>query len=118
MKTKLLLPILLLLSGCSEVVSVQYATYEQAQQDRFFDRGWLPDILPSSTSQIEVNNDLDINTSEGSFVINEPQLSAFIANLTPTSSKDEFHFTSGDSTWVFNIVDDSVITYTLNKVKG
>ncbi|MFM2607705.1 hypothetical protein AAFX30_08775 [Vibrio chagasii] len=117
MKTKLLLPILLLLSGCSDVVSDQYATYEQAQQDRLFDRGWLPDILPSSTSQIEVNNDLDINTSEGSFVINEPQLSAFISNLTPTLSKGEYHFTDGDNTWSFKVGDDSIITYTLNKAK-
>lgn len=118
MKIKLLLPILLLLSGCSDVVSNEYATYELAQQDRLFDRGWLPDIVPNSTEQIEVNNDLDTNTSEGSFHIDEPQLSEFIAKLTPTSSKDEYHFTSGDSTWAFNIGDDSVITYTLNQMKG
>ncbi|NOH31860.1 hypothetical protein [Vibrio chagasii] len=118
MKIKLLLPILLLLSGCSDVVSDKYATYELAQQAHLFDRGWLPDIVPSSATQIQVNNDLDTNTSEGRFRIDEPQLTEFIAKLTPTSSKDEFHFTSGDSTWVFNIVDDSVITYTLNKVKG
>ncbi|WP_261886244.1 hypothetical protein [Vibrio pomeroyi] len=117
MKTKLLLPILLLLSGCSDVVSDEYATYELAQQDRLFDRGWLPDILPSSTSQIEVNNDLDINTSEGSFVINEPQLSEFIANLMPTSSKGEYHFTEDDKTWAFKVEGNSIITYTLNKAK-
>ncbi|NVN80959.1 MULTISPECIES: hypothetical protein [unclassified Vibrio] len=117
MKTKLLLPILLLLSGCSDVVSDEYATYELAQQDHLFDRGWLPDILPSSTSQIEVNNDLDINTSEGSFVINEPQLSEFIANLTPTSSEGEYHFTEDDKTWAFKVEGDSIITYTLNKAK-
>ncbi len=118
MKIKLLLPILLLLSGCSEVVSDEYATYGLAQQDRLFDRGWLPDIVPSSATQIEVNNDLDTNTSEGIFRLDEPQLTEFIAKLTPTSSKDEFHFTSGDSTWVFNIGDDNITIYTLNKAKG
>ncbi|MGI9887141.1 hypothetical protein [Vibrio chagasii] len=118
MKIKLLLPILLLLSGCSDVVSDKYATYELAQQAHLFDRGWLPDIVPSSATQIEVNNDLDTNTSEGSFRIDEPQLTEFIAKLTATSSKDEYHFTSGDSTWAFKMGDDSVITYTLNKVKG
>ena len=118
MKTKLLLPILLLLSGCSDVVSSEYATYELAQQERLFERGWLPDILPSSTSQIELNNDLDINTSEGSFLINEPQRSEFIAKLTPVPSKDEYHFTDGDNTWTFKVADHSVITYTLNKAKG
>jgi hypothetical protein len=117
MKIKLLLPILLLLSGCSEVVSDKYATYELAQQDRLFDRGWLPDIVPNSAAQIEVNNDLDTNTSEGSFRIDESQLTEFIGKLTPTSSKDEYHFTSGDSTWAFKLGEDSVITYTLNKAK-
>jgi len=39
MKINLLLPILLLLSGGSEVVSDEYATYKLAQQDRLFDRG-------------------------------------------------------------------------------
>ena len=117
MKTKLLLPILLLASGCSDVVSDEYATYELAQQDRLFDRGWLPDILPSSTLQIEVNNDLDINTSEGSFRIYEPQLSEFIAKLTRTPSKGEYLFTDNDNTWTFKIADDSLVTYTLNKTK-
>ena len=74
--------------------------------------------MASSATQIEVNNDLDNNTSEGSFRIDESQLSEFIANLTPSSSKYEFHFTSGDSTWVLNIDDDNIITYTLNKAKG
>ena len=53
---------LALISGCSDAVSDEYSTYAQAKEERLFDRGWLPDILPKSTVKIEVNNDLDVNT--------------------------------------------------------
>ncbi|MEZ9600431.1 hypothetical protein AB4232_16660 [Vibrio sp. 10N.286.46.A8] len=114
----LLLPALLLLSGCSDVVSSEYSTYEKAKEERLFDRGWLPDILPESTLNIKVSNDLDSNTSEGSFIINEPALSEFIATLKPTKSTDEFHFIEGENIWVFKVGDDSLVSYTLSKREG
>ncbi|WP_114635404.1 hypothetical protein [Vibrio splendidus] len=119
MKINVLLPtlfsILALMSGCSDVVSDEYSTYAQAKEERLFDRGWLPDILPKSTSNIEVNNDLDANTSEGSFIINEPALSEFIAKLESNESTNEFHFVDGENVWVFIVGEDSVVNYTLNK---
>ncbi|MEZ8344782.1 hypothetical protein [Vibrio splendidus] len=114
----LLLPVLALMSGCSDVVSDEYSTYAQAKQERLFDRGWLPDILPNSTVTIEVNNDLDANTSEGSFIINEPALSEFIGKLKPTESTNQFQFVDGENVWVFKIGDDSVVSYTLSKREG
>ncbi|MEZ9743830.1 hypothetical protein AB4320_03955 [Vibrio splendidus] len=122
MKTNVLLPLLLpvlaLMSGCSDVVSDEYSTYAQAKQERLFDRGWLPDILPQSTVKIEVNNDLDANTSEGSFIINEPALSEFIGKLKPTESTNQFQFVDGENVWVFKIGDDSLVSYTLIKREG
>ncbi|MEZ8714825.1 hypothetical protein AB6D81_02395 [Vibrio splendidus] len=114
----LLLPVLVLMSGCSDVVSDEYSTYAQAKQERLFDRGWLPDILPNSTVTIEVNNDLDANTSEGSFIINEPALSEFIGKLKLTESTNQFQFVDGENVWVFKIGDDSLVSYTLSKRKG
>ncbi|ARP40470.1 hypothetical protein [Vibrio syngnathi] len=114
----LLLPALVLLSGCSDVVSSEYSTYEKAKEARLFDRGWLPDLLPESTLSIKVSNDLDSNTSEGSFIINEPTLSEFIATLKPTKSTDEFHFIEDENIWVFKVGDDSLVSYTLSKCEG
>ncbi|UXA00110.1 hypothetical protein [Vibrio splendidus] len=122
MKINVLLPALFwalaLMSGCSEVVSDEYSTYAQAKQEHLFDRGWLPEILPKSTVKIEVNNDLDANTSEGSFIINEPELSEFIAKLKPIKSTNQFGFVDGEHVWVFKVGDDSLISYTLSKNQG
>ncbi|KPL94730.1 hypothetical protein F0235_04455 [Vibrio splendidus] len=109
---------LVLMSGCSDVVSDEYSTYAQAKQERFFDRGWLPDILPKSTVKIEVNNDLDANTSEGNFVISEPALSEFIGKLKLTESTNQFQFVDGENVWVFKVGDDNLVSYTLSKREG
>ncbi len=109
---------LALMSGCSDVVSDEYSTYAQAKDERLFDRGWLPDILPEATVKIEVNNDLDANTSEGSFIINRSALSEFIGQLKPTESSNQFQFVDGDNVWVFKVGDDNLISYTLNKREG
>ncbi|SBT11670.1 hypothetical protein [Vibrio celticus] len=122
MKTSVLLPLLLpvlaLMPGCSDVVIDEYSTYAQAKQELLFDRGWLPDILPKSTVTIEVNNDLDANTSEGSFIINEPALSEFVGKLKPTESTNQFQFVDGENVWVFKVGDDSLVSYTLSKSEG
>ena len=53
--------------GC-DVVTSNYETMQDARNDRLFERGWLPDILPDSTTSIRTSNDLDINTSVGEFL--------------------------------------------------
>ena len=122
MKTNVLLPTLFsalaLMSGCSDVVSDEYSTYAQAKEERLFDRGWLPDILPKSTLNIEVNNDLDASTSKGRFIINEPALSEFIGKLKLTESTNQFQFVDGENVWVFKVGDDNLVSYTLSKREG
>lgn len=64
-----------------DVVTNRYATISEAREDRLFERGWLPDILPPSSVRITVSNDLDLNTSEGEFSFASSEFPAFRAHL-------------------------------------
>jgi hypothetical protein len=119
--------------GCDTVTS-RYDTLAQAQADGVFGRGWLPDVLPPSSHDIRVSNDLDLNTSEGVFFFAPKEFAVLQARLTPwsksahpfTSSFDseiERHTAAGypaseysddDSTWVFLCKPDrGECTYTM-----
>ena len=50
-----------------DTVTDHYSTLRAARDDRLFERGWLPDILPESSVDIVTCNELDLNLSEGSF---------------------------------------------------
>jgi hypothetical protein len=68
-----------LASGCSDVVSSRYATraeYDQAP-------GWLPEIIPASSRNIEQNNNLDLNTSWGRFAFDRREARDFFERLDP-----------------------------------
>jgi hypothetical protein len=39
-----------MLVGCSDVVTAQYATVDDARAQGAFERGWLPPVLPASAS--------------------------------------------------------------------
>ena len=77
------LSLALLLVACSDVVTSHYPTVVEARRDGLFDRGWLPDVLPPSARDIEVSNNLDINTSVGEFWFDAPEYGAMVAKLTP-----------------------------------
>jgi hypothetical protein len=51
-----------------------------------FDRGWLPEILPPSSRDIRVSNDLELNTSEGEFRFASPDFALMQAELKPFSN--------------------------------
>ena len=69
-----------LLSG--DMVERAYPTLESARRDRLFERGWLPDVLPASSSHISVSSDLDLNTSRGSFELQPSEWSLLEAKLS------------------------------------
>ena len=73
----------LLLSACknAEVVESSYPDLKAARTDSLFKRGWLPDILPASVESINCRNNLDRNTSEGSFKIGKDDVSEFASKL-------------------------------------
>ncbi|TXZ75561.1 hypothetical protein FXE51_09720 [Vibrio mimicus] len=105
--------LLTLLVGCSDTVKNHYADYQQAQADHLFEKGWLPPILPISTTQIELENDLDSNRSQGSFVIAEQDLEQFVEHLEATEATNQYRFQSGHSVWVFMLDTQGKVRYQL-----
>ncbi|EHH0748936.1 hypothetical protein J7I08_001598 [Vibrio vulnificus] len=112
MKARFLL-LLLVLAGCSDIVQSHYDNYQQAQADQLFERGWLPDVLPVSTTQIEVANDLDNNTSQGSFVIAEKEMAQFLSQLQPLETANQYRFESDNSVWIFTLGEQRHVSYLL-----
>ncbi|HAS6073121.1 TPA: hypothetical protein I7117_03140 [Vibrio vulnificus] len=112
MKARFLL-LLLVLAGCSDIVQSHYDNYQQAQADQLFERGWLPDVLPVSTTQIEVANDLDSNTSQGSFVIAEKEMAQFLSHLQPLETANQYRFESDNSVWIFTLGEQDHVSYLL-----
>ncbi|HAS6197174.1 TPA: hypothetical protein RQJ86_004403 [Vibrio vulnificus] len=114
MKARFLL-LLLVLAGCSDIVQSHYDNYQQAQADQLFERGWLPDVLPVSTTQIEVANDLDNNTSQGSFVIAEKEMAQFLSQLQPLETANQYRFESDNSVWIFTLEEAGKVSYQLSE---
>ncbi|ELV8631211.1 hypothetical protein QNE64_003857 [Vibrio vulnificus] len=112
MKARFLL-LLLVLAGCSDIVQSHYDNYQQAQADQLFERGWLPDVLPVSTTQIEVANDLDNNTSQGSFLIAEKEMAQFLSQLQPLETANQYRFESDNSVWIFTLGEQGHVSYLL-----
>ncbi|EGQ7930901.1 hypothetical protein [Vibrio vulnificus] len=117
MKARFLL-LLLVLTGCSDIVQSHYDNYQQAQADQLFERGWLPDVLPVSTTQIEVANDLDNNTSQGSFVIAEKEMAQFLSQLQPLETANQYRFESDNSVWIFTLNEAGKVSYQLSEYRS
>ncbi|EHH0804619.1 hypothetical protein J7I06_004532 [Vibrio vulnificus] len=117
MKARFLL-LLLVLTGCSDIVQSHYDNYQQAQADQLFERGWLPDVLPVSTTQIEVANDLDNNTSQGSFVIVEKEVGQFLSQLQPLEIANQYRFESDNSVWIFTLNEAGKVSYQLSEYRS
>jgi len=118
-----LLVIALATAGCdyvSDTVTDRYATLADARADRLFERGWLPNVLPASTIDIQTVNNLDTNTSTGQFLFAPSDGPAFLTKLTagvPMESRfahwprtvakyieqgfTPWRYRDEDTTWVF-----------------
>jgi hypothetical protein len=88
------------LGSCSDVVTHTYSTLDDARKDRLFERGWLPDILPSSARDFTVSNNLDVNTSDGEFAFDPIDFGSFAGQLRRVGD-DTFQYSPGKSTWTF-----------------
>lgn len=64
-------------------IESSYPTLDVGRRDQLFARGWLPDVLPPSSRQIRLLNNLDLNTSEGSFEFDATEWRRLEANLAP-----------------------------------
>jgi hypothetical protein len=59
--------LMLLATGCSEASNSKYPSMAAARTDRAVERGWVPDILPDSASDIVENHSVDIGGGSGEF---------------------------------------------------
>jgi hypothetical protein len=91
--------VLLSLSGCDRV-NRSYATLSDARNDRLFERGWLPDILPASAREIRVISNIDTNRSEGEFSFDPADFTSFAAQLQ--SVDQSLQYSAGGDTWTFS----------------
>ncbi len=110
----------LLLVGCIDVVTSHYKTYSEAAKDQLFGRGWLPEFIPSSSTDITTSNNLDLNRSEGDFSFSPAATDSFVSRLVPYSGRASpssdfekvvnerkalgytlYEFTARESVWVF-----------------
>jgi hypothetical protein len=73
-----------LLVGCV-VARDHYDTLADARAERLFERGWLPDVLPASATDIHVANDLENSTSTGSFDYRVGDDTAMLATMVPAA---------------------------------
>lgn len=88
----LLLILFVFLVTCSDVVTDNYKTYNDALQDNLFANGWLPEFIPSSSFNIATSHDLDINTSEGEFSFPPSAAESFTTRLFPYSGRKSPYF--------------------------
>jgi hypothetical protein len=106
----------LLATGCTDVVKSHYRTRAEAEADRLFGRGWLPDIIPASSRDITTRNDLDINHSTGGFSFAPEDSAAFLGQLQKVDWSEvdagdagkfrkagysAYSFRDADSEWTF-----------------
>ncbi len=78
----------MILTSCGDVVTTHYSTLNEAKADRLFARGWLPDVLPPSATNIEVSNDLDLNHSWGRFEFMPKEYETLQASLSKYGAPD------------------------------
>lgn len=107
----LILGLVLLLVACDSDVKSHYVTIEDARRDGLFERGWLPDVLPPSARDIDVSNNLDINTSAGDFKFNPAEYQLLVSKLRPKTavtemtdrgSYREYEYSEEGYRWVFS----------------
>jgi hypothetical protein len=82
MQSALVILTLLVFTGCSDVVTTQFATLADAKSQGAFERGWLPPVLPDSAKAIVERNNLDLNTGSGSFDYNLSERATYLERLS------------------------------------
>lgn len=79
--TALLALVLYMIPG--NEVEIRYPTLLAARADKQLDQGWLPAILPPSTTDIRIINNLDLNTSSGDFDFHPAEYRLIVARTGP-----------------------------------
>jgi hypothetical protein len=89
LRTAFLIIAACVVSACDESVPLSYSNRAEAEAESLFARGWLPEIIPPSSRNISMRNDLDLNISNGEFSFDASDHDGFVAQLERASSRDE-----------------------------
>ncbi len=99
--------------GCSDVITTEFASVQEARFLRAFDRGWIPPIVPDSAKSIIERNDLDSNSGSGRFMYDIRERRTYIdalrvagATLEARSRSDVLILESHQSRWEIELVRD------------
>jgi len=66
-----------------DTVRLHYPTLQAARADHLFEKGWLPDVLPPSSTDIRVANNLDLNNAAGEFHFDPRDYPVLLDKTTP-----------------------------------
>lgn len=83
----------LLLAACgrdSDVIHSCYATADYVKRDEAIERGWIPEILPNSATDISESHDLDLNVGSGIFSFSPVEVESFRARLRALPPTEPF----------------------------
>ena len=78
-----LLGCILLLSACADDMHATYATYEEAREDGAIRRGWIPNFVPVSATNLQESHNLDTNERWLRFQCDAPSLKNIRKELIP-----------------------------------
>lgn len=107
-----------------EIEASTALTLAQAREFKFFEQGWLPDILPPSTHHLQLTRNPQINFAQGEFFFSLCDWQNFCAGLEPENRLDKtmdapfvnwakslrrmqgdghtlWHYSSSDRFWMF-----------------
>ncbi len=65
----------------ADIQHSRYATLSDARDDGLFLRGWIPDLLPPSTSNLIETHSVDTNQRCATFDFSDEEVAAFVAAL-------------------------------------
>lgn len=78
----------LLLTACDDVIDERYATYAEARAAGMIERGWLPDFVPTSATDIHDVHDLDTNAQTLIFSAPGSDVPEMTARFRPAPAED------------------------------
>ncbi len=97
--------------GCGDM-ETYYPSYQDAEQDGLFRKGWLPPILPPSAKEFYIRTDLDLNESRGRFSLDKQGMEIFLEKVKKMQGKNSvFQYSSHGSIWTFYTASNGQITY-------
>jgi hypothetical protein len=113
-KMKLILNLIILLAciaGCSERITAHYPTYDAAKKDGAIQRGWMPELVPTTATEIYEQHDLDNNEVWLRFSLpteNKDKITAEYKKLTNEDiQKIKMRYPSKVSWWFEGLIQQS-----------